>query len=245
MENQEKFIEMIQDVVALARVNRREVTKEFLKEFLKELHLSDEQMGFVYDYLTQENIKVIDHDGRKHMQKEETESVYEKTEEGEYLSLYLEELKRAGSRNQVDPSLYERAADGDAQAKSFIIEQKLARVIEIAGRFKNQGMAQNDLIQEGNIGLLLAVEQLEGRTAEAEAFLDEEIEKSMLQALDLYKEEKRGNLKLMRKAENLKNEMERLEEEMGGKMTSDDIAEYTGMDLEEIRDILRMTGEDL
>lgn len=244
MGNQEKFVEMMKDIVALAKMNKREVTKEFLKEFLKDLNLTEEQMGYVYDYMTQENIKVIGHDGKRHEQTMEEDFSVE-VEESEHLSLYMEELKRTGSKNEVDVSMYEKAMAGDAQAKAFIVEQKLARVIEIAECFKNQGMAQSDLIQEGNIGLLLAVEMLEGINGSADDFLDEEIEKSMLQALDLYKEEKKDNLGLMKKAENLKEEMEKLEEDFGDKMTSDDVASFTGLDLDEIQDILRMTGEEL
>lgn len=233
----------MQDIVALAKMNKREVTKEFLKEFLKLMELEQNQMELVYDYLIQENIKVIGYDGKKH--EKNVKQVLEKAEESEHLSFYLEELKRAGSNNRVDVSLYEKAAVGEAGAKSVIIEQKLSRVIEIAAQFQDQGLPQADLIQEGNIGLLLAVEQLTGKIDSADAFLDEEIEKSIVQALDLHKEETKSNLGLMRKAEHLKNEMERLEEDLGGKMTSDDVAKFTGMDLGEIQDILRMTGEEL
>ena len=60
MENQEKFVERMQDIVRLAKMNQREVTKEFLKEFLKDMELTEEQMIFVYDYLLQENIRVVD-----------------------------------------------------------------------------------------------------------------------------------------------------------------------------------------
>lgn len=246
MNNQQQFIEMIQDVVKLAKMNKREVTKDVVQDFLKDLELNEEQMGFVYEYLAQENIKVTGYEGKASEQAaEQTEEQQEAVAESEHLSFYKEELELAGSRNAVDRKLYEKAAGGDAQAKSFIIEQKLARVVEIAERFKGQGLAMGDLIQEGNIGLLLAAEMLEGRVDEADAFLDEEIEASMLQALDLYKDEQKDNRGLMKKAENLKDEMEKLSEDFGDKMTSDDVANFTGMDLEEIQDILRMTGEDM
>lgn len=246
MDNQQKFIEMIQDVVTLAKMNQREVTKEFLKDYLKDLELNEDQMGFVYEYLAQENIKVTGYESKVSANKmditEEESQI--PTVESEHLSFYEEELKQAGSCNQVEPELYEKAANGDSKAKSFIVEQKLTRVIEIAQQFQNQGLALGDLIQEGNIGLLLAVEMLEGKVAEADTFLDQEIERSMLQALDLYKEEKKDNIGLMRKAENLKDEMEKLSEDLGDKMTSEDVAQFTGMNLEEIQDILRMTGDE-
>lgn len=257
MEHQQEFIEKIQDVVSLAKLNKREVTKEFIKDFLKDLNLQEEQMTFVYEYLAQENIKVSGYEGKNpEPDREETEPEvgYKRenksdkdnhTVESEHLSFYEEELKRAGSCNQVERELYDKAAAGDAQAKAFIIEQKLSRVMTIAQKFTNQGLALGDLIQEGNIGLLLAVEMLEGKAEEADVFLDEAIEDSILQAIDLYKEEKKENRGLMQKAENLKDEMEKLSEDFGDKMTSEDVAQFTGMDIDEIQDILRMTGEDV
>lgn len=254
MEKQEKFIGMMQDVVSMAKINNREVTKEFLGEFLQELDFNEEQMEFVYQYLLQENIKVKGYQAEKKAKPgtkgntkaddaSDKQDVFE-PEESEYLDLYLKEIKDVGSCNQVKNKWYEQAGKGDAQAKSFIVEQKLARVAQIADKFAGQGMTKNDLIGEGNIGLLLAVEQLFDHPGEEEKFLDEEIEKSMLLALDAHKEEKRKNRGLMKKAENLKEKMERLEEELGGRMTSDDVAAFTGLDLEEIQGILRMTGED-
>lgn len=257
MDNQEKFIEMIQDVVSMAKINNREVTKEFLREFLQELKLSEEQMEFVYQYLLQENIKVTGYQAARNTKTTQKEGgmtegldlskkdVFEpeKVEESEYLELYLKEIESVGSCNQVEKKWYEQAGQGDDKAKSFIVEQKLARVAQIADRFAGQGMTKNDLIGEGNVALLLAVEQLSNHQGEEEQFIDQEIEKSMLLALDQHREERRENRGLMKKAENLKEKMERLEEDLGGKMTSDDVAAFTGMDLEEIQGILRMTGD--
>lgn len=246
MDNQQQFMEMIQDIVKLAKINNREVTKDFLKDYLKDLDLHDSQMEFVYEYLAQENIKVSGYEAPvPKAGDEEVLEGEEETMESDHLSFYQEELKETGSCNQVDRELYEKAAQGDAQAKSFIIQQKLTRVMEIAQQYQKQGLALGDLVQEGNIGLLLAVEMLEGKVDEADAFLDKEIEGSILQALDLYKEEKRDNRGLMKKAENLKDEMEKLSEDLGDKMSTDDVARFTGMDLDEIQDILRMTGDDV
>ena len=242
MENQEKFIDMIKDIVALAKVNRHEVTKDFLDEFLKDLQLEETQMEFVYRYLMQENIKVNGYEVTEELSGEDSQ-IPEQVEESEYLSLYLQEVEQSGSKNEIDDVCYEKAASGDDQAKSYIVMQKQIRVIELAGTFRNKGLAQNDLIQEGNVGLLLAVEQLQEHKEDADAFIDGEIENAMLMALDEYSEDRKENRGLLRKAENLKDEMEKLSEDLGDKMTSDDVAFYTGMDLEEIQNILSMTGE--
>lgn len=244
MVNQEKFINMMKDIVALAKVNRHEVTTEFLEEYLKDLQLEDSQMEFVYQYLTQENIRVRGYLAQNEQDKDIMEMVDGQEDESEYLSIYLKEIEQMGSKNKIEASCYEKAIEGDAQAKSYIVMQKQVRVVELSAQLKNRGLAQNDLIQEGNIGLLLAVEQLAGNEEDADAFVDCKIENAMLAALDEFHEEKKQNKGLMKKAENLKDEMEQLSEDLGDKMTSDDVARYTGMDLEEIQSILRMTGDE-
>lgn len=246
MNSQEQFINMIQDVVALAKMNQHKVTKEFLQDYLKELKLEEKQLELVYEYLQKENIHVTGYIGSaSHEQKTEALTAEIETDESEFLGMYLEEMNHTGSKNEISEYHYEQAIAGNAQAKQYIVEQKLSRVVELAAQFKNQGIAQSDLIQEGNLGLLLAIEMLEEYRENPDEFLDMKIERSMLALLDELHEEKRENHGLMRKAENLKNEMERLSEDFGDKMTSDDVAQFTGMDLDEIQKIIGMTGEDV
>ena len=80
------------------------------------------------------------------------------------LSLYL---KNIGSHklltHKEEIELAKRIETGDKQATNKMIESNLRLVVSIAKRYSNRGMSLQDLIQEGSIGLMKAVEKFEYR----------------------------------------------------------------------------------
>lgn len=248
MEHQELFIEKLNDIVKLAKINKNVVTRDFIDGYFKELDLEEDKIPYIYEYLLQENIKIRGYRENIEMH----DKVFgipvqvDDDEESEYLRNYLEEIQEKGGADGINNELYERAKQGDPSAKSSIIEHKLKRVAVLSEELKQKGMSQSDLIQEGNIGLLLAVDNLASKdeTVTEDEYLDEEIRKAMMQALDEFREDKHTSINIMNKAERLKTEAEKLAADLGDKMSLQDIAEFTGMDLEEMQDILRITGEN-
>jgi RNA polymerase sigma factor (sigma-70 family) len=78
------------------------------------------------------------------------------------LAVYLREISRIPllTREQ-EAELARRARAGDETAKSRFIESNLRLVVQIARRYLNRGLPLPDLIEEGNLGLLRAVEKFE------------------------------------------------------------------------------------
>src|SRR5438552_6873675 len=81
----------------------------------------------------------------------------------ENLRVYLKEIARIPllTRDQ-EVELARRARTGDETAKPKLIESNLRLVVQIARRYLNRGLPLPDLIEEGNIGLLRAVEKFDG-----------------------------------------------------------------------------------
>lgn len=248
MDNQNKFIEMIEDVMELAKINKREVTKDFLQEYFKELQLNESQMQLVYDYMTEHNIAVKGYK-KKNVNNEENnyESVQDDEPESEYLNIYKKEVEMAKSVTQPLDELVVKMCDGDETSREDIINYFLPKVIQTAEKYKMQGLPQSDLIQEGNVGILLGMAKLSGKetSEEIENIITDSITESMFYAIDELSAQKKTSRRIIRKADMLKEKAEELAETMNDKLTMQEMADYMEMDLSEIEDILRMTGEQL
>jgi RNA polymerase primary sigma factor len=91
--------------------------------------------------------------------------VREETREAsrENLRVYLKEISRIPLLSREDEvALARRVREGDAAAKARLTEANLRLVVQIARRYLNRGLPLPDLIEEGNIGLLRAVEKFDG-----------------------------------------------------------------------------------
>lgn len=81
---------------------------------------------------------------------------------GSFLQLYLNEIKRHPLLSpEEEHQVAQRAAQGDPQARERLITSNLRLVVSIAAQYRDLGVPLLDLIQEGNIGLITAVERFD------------------------------------------------------------------------------------
>ena len=95
----------------------------------------------------QTNTKIYQYDGDEHRLSD--------------LGLYFRSLDKPILTKEEEKSLFIRMNHGDLEAKKIIIESNLRLVVSIAKRYKGLGLEFLDLIQEGNIGLIEAVERFD------------------------------------------------------------------------------------
>jgi RNA polymerase primary sigma factor len=78
------------------------------------------------------------------------------------LSMYLKEINKISMLTREEEDHYaRRAADGDEFAKHKLINANLRFVVNVAKKYQNQGLPLSDLISEGNIGLMNAIERFD------------------------------------------------------------------------------------
>ncbi|HZG63597.1 MAG TPA: RNA polymerase sigma factor RpoD/SigA [Rubrobacteraceae bacterium] len=97
-------------------------------------------------------MKTSENSSRKHTERE--------TETPELLAKYLSRIGRGKLlTHQEEIDLSERAKSGDKKARQRLIEKNLRLVVSVAKKYRGMGLPFEDLIQEGNIGLMKAVEK--------------------------------------------------------------------------------------
>jgi RNA polymerase primary sigma factor len=74
-------------------------------------------------------------------------------------NIYMRELKNVGSTKEESIDLIKRARSGDDSAREVLIKNYLLLVVKIAREYLNMGVPLGDLISEGNVGLLTAIEK--------------------------------------------------------------------------------------
>lgn len=141
-----------------------------ISEFVDDAHAAPDQIDKLYETLEDLNIDVLDDEIEKEVPKaeEETEaadfelSMPENINIDDPVRMYLKEIGKVpllSATEEVD--LAKRMGEGDQEAKRKLAEANLRLVVSIAKRYVGRGMLFLDLIQEGNLGLIKAVEKFD------------------------------------------------------------------------------------
>ena len=164
----------VTDLMEQGKLKGKLTTKE-ITDALEELDFDVEQMDKLYDSLESLNIEIIedynpeqDLDLNLNLDEvlEEVEDDSVLTAEGinidDPVKVYLKEIGRVPLlTNEEEQELSERMAKGDISARKRLSEANLRLVVSIAKRYVGRGMQFLDLIQEGNLGLIKAVEKFD------------------------------------------------------------------------------------
>ena len=245
MNDKARFLEKLSGLLALAKGQESRITIEEVKAYFSEDALTEEQMELVFDYLLAQKISVI---GYVKMDIGEEEKEVEYTEEEKaYLKEYEMDLQAISQATPEElEELYRQAMDGEEVAKNRLVEVYLKEVVEIAKQMYEPEVFLGDLIQEGNLGLVLGVEMLTSvqKVAQARDIITRQIRQSIQMLLEEQNELNSRDKKMVEKVQALDEAITALTEELGRKVTIDELAIYMGMEIEEIEDILKLTGEE-
>ncbi|MDD4832619.1 MAG: RNA polymerase sigma factor RpoD [Clostridia bacterium] len=134
------------------------VAYDELETRLEKLNLSAEQNADIYKYLEDNSITLLDMIARE----EELIKGVAEVSIDDPVKMYLKDIGKVPLLSgEEEISLAKRMQDGDEEAKQQLSEANLRLVVSIAKRYVGRGMLLLDLIQEGNLGLMKAVEKFD------------------------------------------------------------------------------------
>ena len=241
MSGKTEFLEKLNGLLKMAQAQGGQITIDDVKAYFSEDALTEEQIELVFDYLLAQKVAVK---GYVKMNLADNEEFSE--EEKAYLEEYEVDLgafQKISEEEQKE--MYGQAAAGNETAKRKLIESYLKKVVEIAKEMHKPEVFLGDLIQEGNLGLVLGVEMLAASdVSNAHEIITQQIRQSMQMLLEEQAELTSRDKKMVEKVQALDEGIQNLTEELGRKVTIDELAIYMGMEIEEIEDILKLAGED-
>lgn len=161
------------------------------------------------------------------------------------ISLYLKEINAIPLLSREDEDKYARAAaKGDADAKKMLVQSNLRFVVNVAKKYQNQGLPLMDLISEGNIGLLNAIEKFDvNRGCHFISYAVWWIRQSILKAIC----EKSRMIKLpLNKANELvkiEKARKELQHQKGDDPSIDEIADFVGFEKENVENLINISRD--
>lgn len=235
------FAEALQKIKKLAKEQGGMIREEQISEIFAEIDFSmeDAQKDLVFEYLKKSGIGVGEPlDPEEYLTKEEVDYLKEYLLEVEQLEKYT-----PGEIEAITIS----AMAGDKDAQNKLVEIYLPYVAEVAKLYAGQGVFLEDLIGEGNVALAMGVGMLDclEKPSEVQGMLGSMMMDAMEEYIQENVTEKQGDQKIAAKVNRVADLAREVAEDLGRKVTPEELAEEKGISVKSILEAVRLSGDKI
>ena len=259
-EKEEKFQAKLKELLALAKKKKNVLEYQEISDFFQDMELNAEQFEKILDFLETSNIDVLritDNDDDtvddEILLDDEEEVEVEKIDlsvpDGvsieDPVRMYLKEIGKVPLLSaEEEIELAKRMELGDQEAKKRLAEANFRLVVSIAKRYVGRGMLFLDLIQEGNLGLIKAVEKFDYRKGyKFSTYATWWIRQAITRAIADQARTIRIPVHMVETINKLIRVSRQLLQELGREPTPEEIAKEMDMPVERVREILKISQE--
>ncbi|MBZ4656214.1 MAG: sigA [Thermoanaerobacter sp.] len=225
------------------------LTYNEIMDSLEDIDLNPDQIEKVYDTFEDLGIEIVGEEPRQEEIPEEDLDLDLSLPEGisidDPVRMYLKEIGKIPLLTpEEEIELAKRIEQGDEEAKKRLIEANLRLVVSIAKRYVGRGMLFLDLIQEGNLGLLKAVEKFDYRKGyKFSTYATWWIRQAITRAIADQARTIRIPVHMVETINKLIRVQRQLLQELGREPTPEELAKEMGMPEEKVREIMKIAQE--
>ena len=263
--NMAKFSEKLVELLELAKKKKNVLEYQEISDFFKDSPLEVDQMEKVFDFLEASGVDVLritensgdellldndmDMEGLDDEEEVELDKIDLSVPEGvsieDPVRMYLKEIGKVSLLSADEEiELAKRMEKGDEAAKKRLAEANLRLVVSIAKRYVGRGMLFLDLIQEGNLGLIKAVEKFDYRKGyKFSTYATWWIRQAITRAIADQARTIRIPVHMVETINKLIRVYRQLLQELGREPTPEEIAEEMDMPVDRVREILKISQE--
>ena len=227
------------------------LTFEELAESLKGLEMDSESLDELYNFLNDNNIEVVedsevgdsdDDDGNIDLSLDEA-SLPKNLSINDPVRMYLKEIGRISLLSlEEELELSKRIEEGDEEAKALLAESNLRLVVSIAKRYVGRNLSFLDLIQEGNIGLMKAVDKFDSSKGyKFSTYATWWIRQAITRAIADQAKTIRVPVHMVETINKLKRVQRQLTLDLDREPTEEEIAQKLGITEDKVREIIKIS----
>ena len=241
----QEFQNKLREIQDLAKGQGNSLTAAQIRDCFGGSDLDKNQLTGVLRYLGTRGITIEGVSVAEPEETKEKKKVPLTPEEEAYFKEYVEALPEAGSTEEKE-NMFRKLTEGDQEAVQTLAAWYLRAAADMAVEMNSEDIFLGDLIQEANVSLMQALGDA-GKTLRDENWLMGELRLGIDNVLKEQSQQKFADDSLVAKVEKLENAVRELsDDEEDGKceFSVAELAVILDMDVEEIRDTLRLTGDD-
>ena len=257
---QARFEEKMKNLLAMAKKKKNVLEYQEINDFFSDMTLEEDQFDRILETLEQNNVDVLritdddDVDDEEILLSAEEEdldmenldlSIPDSISIEDPVRMYLKEIGKVPLLSaEEEIELAKKMELGDQEAKKRLAEANLRLVVSIAKRYVGRGMLFLDLIQEGNLGLIKAVEKFDYRKGyKFSTYATWWIRQAITRAIADQARTIRIPVHMVETINKLIRVSRQLLQELGREPSPEEIAEEMNMPVDRVREIMKISQE--
>ena len=264
MDEKTKFQQKLRELLVYAKQKKNVLEGQEIVEFFKDTDLDEKKLEKIYDFLEKQGIDIL-----RFQEEKEADSILMEPDDADLeededvdvenidlsvpdsvgvddpVRMYLKEIGKVPLlTTEQEIELAKRMGEGDEEAKKALAEANLRLVVSIAKRYVGRGMQFLDLIQEGNLGLIKAVEKFDyTKGYKFSTYATWWIRQAITRAIADQARTIRIPVHMVETINRLLRAQRQLVQDLGREPTLEELSEFMDMPVARVREIQKISQE--